>query len=124
MAARRIESRIRHIRDSTSMEVTMQYVVIVRGRLKGNKQQAQAVHDATVGQISPQSRAMGSTGHQTFLRADDPKEFLAVDFWNNMEAIEKLYSDPNLAVEFGKLFDGQPEVTIWANSGWMSYFDS
>jgi hypothetical protein len=41
-----------------------------------------------------------------------------------MEAIDKLYSDPNLAVEFGKLFDGQPEVTVWANSGWMSYFDA
>ena len=102
----------------------MQYVVIVRGRLKGDKQQAQAVHDATLGAISPQSRKLGSTGHQTFLRADDPKEFLAVDFWNNMEAIDKLYSDPNLAVEFGKLFAAQPEVTIWSNSGWMSYFDA
>ena len=101
----------------------MQFVVVVRGRLKGDKMQAQAVHDATVGQISPKSRSMGSTGHQTFLRADDPKEFLAVDFWSNMEGIQKLYSDPNLAVEFGKLFDGQPEVTIWGNSGWMSYMD-
>src|SRR3970282_2445683 len=99
----------------------MQYVVVVRGRLKGDRQQAQAVHDAMVGKISPQSRTMGSTGHQTYLRADDPKEFLAVDFWNNMEAIEKLYSDPNFAVEFGKLVDGQPEATIWANSGRIAH---
>jgi hypothetical protein len=58
----------------------MQYIVTVRGRLKGSKQQAKAVHDATVAQISPQGRALGSTGHQTFLKAGDEKGFLAVDF--------------------------------------------
>ena len=49
---------------------------------------------------------------------------MAVDFWNNMEGIQKMYSDPNLAEEFGKLFDGEPEVVIWANSGWEGYFDA
>lgn len=102
----------------------MQYVVTVRGKLKGDRAQAQAVHDATIAQISPQGREMGSTGHQTFLNPENEKDFLAVDFWNNMEGIQKLYSDPNLATEFGKLFDAEPEVTIWANSGWESYFDA
>ncbi|HEX9680089.1 MAG TPA: hypothetical protein VGA32_01450 [Anaerolineales bacterium] len=99
----------------------MQYVVVVRGRLKGSKADAQQVHDATVGKISPQSRQMGSTGHRAYLNTQDPKDFLAIDSWDNIEAIQKLYSDPALAAEFSKLFDGQPEVTIWAESGWMSY---
>lgn len=102
----------------------MQYVVTVRGRLKGNLAEAQKVHDATISQVSPQSRSMGSTGHQTYLNPEDEKEFLAIDFWNNLEGIQKLYSDPNLAVEFGKLFDGEPEVVIWTNSGWEGYFDA
>jgi len=99
----------------------MRYVVVVRGRLKGSKAEAQAVHDATVGKISPQSRQMGSTGHQAYLNTADEKGFLAIDFWDNIEAIQNLYSDPALAAEFGKLFEGQPEVTIWGDAGWMGY---
>lgn len=102
----------------------MKYVVTVRGRLKGDKAEAQKVHDTTVNQISPESRSMGSIGHQAYLNPEDERDFLAVDFWNNMEAIQKLYSDPNLAEEFGKLFDGEPEVVVWASSGWESYFDA
>jgi hypothetical protein len=34
-----------------------------------------------------------------------------------MEGIQKLYSDPNLASEFARMFDGQPEVTIWSDAG-------
>lgn len=102
----------------------MQYVVTVRGKLKGDQAQAQSVHDATIAQISPQGREMGSTGHQTYLNPENEKDFLAVDFWNNMEGIQKLYSDPNLATEFGKLFEGEPEVTVWVNSGWEGYFDA
>jgi hypothetical protein len=32
-----------------------------------------------------------------------------------------LYSDPNLAAEFGKLFEGIPDIAIWADSGWLEY---
>jgi hypothetical protein len=99
----------------------MSYVVVVRGRLKGSGDEAQKVHDATVGKVSVPSRQMGSTGHQAYLNTQDPRDFLALDFWNNVEAIQKLYSDPALAAEFGKLFDGQPEVTIWADAGWAGY---
>ena len=99
----------------------MNYIVVVRGRLKAGQSEAQKVHDATVGKIAPQSRQMGSTGHHAYLNPQDPKDFLAIDSWNNIEAIQKLYSDPALAAEFAKLFDGQPEVTIWNESDWMSY---
>ncbi|HLF82323.1 MAG TPA: hypothetical protein VI410_11180 [Anaerolineales bacterium] len=99
----------------------MRYIVTVRGKLKGSKAAAQKVHDATVAAISPKGRSMGSTAHQPFLNTQDEGEFLAVDSWDNLEGIQQLFSDPNLAAEFAKLFEGQPEVTIWAQSGWMEY---
>ena len=98
----------------------MKFIVTVRGMLK-DPANAQMVHDATVTALSPMSRTMGSVSHQTFLNAQNPKEFFAVDVWDNMEGIQKLYSDPNLAVEFGKLFEGQPDVSVWGNTGWFGY---
>ena len=101
----------------------MQYLVTVRGMLK-DPANAQKVHDATVAAVSPMGRQMGNKAHQTFLNTQNPKEFFAMDVWTNIEAIQKLYSDPNLAVEFGKLFEGQPEVSVWSNTGWMSFMDA
>jgi hypothetical protein len=66
--------------------------------LKGDGKQAQQNHDATIAKLSSVSKAM-----------------------DNLEGIQKLYSDPNLAAEFGKLFEGRPEVTVWADSGWAQY---
>jgi hypothetical protein len=50
-------------------------------------------------------------------------EFLAVDTWNNLDGLQKFMSDPNVAAAFGQLFDGMPDVTIWAESGWASFMD-
>jgi hypothetical protein len=48
-------------------------------------------------------------------------EFFAIDVWDNLEAIQKLYSDPNLATEFAKMFVGEPQMTIWADAGWLQF---
>jgi hypothetical protein len=99
----------------------MRYIVTVRGKLKGSKEAAQKVHDTTVAAVSPKGRSMGSTAHQAYLNTQDEGEFFAVDVWDNLDGIQQLYSDPNLAAEFGKLFQGQPDITIWAQAGWMEY---
>ncbi|OGO31005.1 MAG: hypothetical protein A2136_02685 [Chloroflexi bacterium RBG_16_54_11] len=99
----------------------MRYIVTVRGKLKGGVEQAHKAHDATVSKISPAGRQMGNTSHQTYLNMQDGDEFLAIDFWDNLEAIQKLYSDPNLAAEFATMFEGQPQVTIWSDAGWMQF---
>jgi hypothetical protein len=100
----------------------MRYIVTVRGMLKSaDEEESQKTHDATVEKVSPLGKSMGSTGHQAYLNPQNRREFLAIDFWDNLEGIQKLYSDPNLATEFGKLFEGQPEVVIWADSGWFQY---
>ncbi len=99
----------------------MKYVVNVRGNLKGSPEQAQKAHDAILFKISPMSKQMGNTSHQTYLNVQNNNEFFSIDVWDNLEAIQKLYSDPALLAEFATLFEGQPQVTIWAESGWMTY---
>ena len=99
----------------------MKYVVVVRGKLKGSAADAGKAHNEIVSKTSQLSKSMGNFSHQTFLSVQNGNEFQALDFWDNMEGIQKLYSDPNLAAEFAKLFDGQPEVTIWSDSGWSKF---
>jgi quinol monooxygenase YgiN len=99
----------------------MRYIVTVRGMLKGDAEQARKMHDETVGKVSPMGRQMGNTSHQPYRNIQNPNEFFAIDVWDNLESIQKLYSDPALAEEFGKLFEGQPEVTIWEDTGWMQF---
>jgi hypothetical protein len=101
----------------------MKYIVTVQGFLK-DPANAQKVHDATIAAVAPQGKSLGSKGHQTFLKPENPREFFAVDVWDNMEGIQKLYGDPNLATEFGKLFDAQPTVTVWSNTGWANYWET
>ncbi len=99
----------------------MKYIVTVRGMLKGDAKASQKVHDETVAKVAPMSKPMGATSHHAYLNPQIPKQFLAVDEWDNLEGIQKLYSDPNLAAEFGKLFEGMPEVTVWSDSGWFTF---
>jgi quinol monooxygenase YgiN len=89
--------------------------------LKGGSENAQAAHDDIVKKVSPMGKSMGNTSHQAYLKVQDNNEFFAIDVWDNLESIEKLYSDPNLATEFARMFEGQPEVTIWADSGWYQF---
>jgi hypothetical protein len=99
----------------------MRYIVTVKGNLKGSAEQARKAHDEIVAKVSPMGRPLGNTSHQPYLNAQKPNEFFAVDFWDNMEGIQKLYSDPNLGAEFAKMFEGQPEVTVWSDSGWFQF---
>lgn len=99
----------------------MRYIVVVRGKLKGDAEEAGKAHDEIVAKVSPMGKSMGNTSHQAYLNVQDGDKFLAIDIWDNMEGIQKLYSDPNLAAEFAKMFEGQPDVTIWADSGWLQF---
>ena len=100
----------------------MKYIVVVRGMLKSaDEKQSQATHDATVKMIGPQGRSMGNVSHVAYLNLQNRREFLAIDVWDNAEAPQKLLQDPALAAEFGKLFEGQPDVGMWVATGWESW---
>jgi quinol monooxygenase YgiN len=98
----------------------MNFITVVRGKLK-NPTTAQQAHDATVALLSPVSKPIGALHHQPFLNPQDPSEFLAVDTWSNMDGLQRFLQNPQVAAEFEKLFDGNPNVTVWAESGWMTF---
>ena len=99
----------------------MNYVTIVRGKLKGNQQEAQMAHDATVEKLSAMTRPMGAIGHKAHLNPQNSSEFMAIDRWNNLEGLQKFLGDPKVAEAFGALFDGMPDVSVWAESDWASF---
>ncbi len=100
----------------------MRYIAVVRGRLRAeDEQQSKSVHNATVDMVGPMGRSMGNVSHKAYLNAQDRRQFLAIDTWDNLENMQQLFNDPRLAEEFGKLFEGMPEVTIYAETDWTSW---
>jgi len=99
----------------------MNYITVVRAKLKGSVEEAQAAHDAIVAKLSPMTRPMGATGHRPHLNPQDPTQFLAIDTWNNLEGLQKFMSDPQVAAELGKMFDGMPDISVWAESDWAAF---
>ncbi len=100
----------------------MKFVVTVRGTLKHSDQQKnQQAHDETFTRLSAIGIPLGSIGHQTFLDPQNPRQFLAMDTWQSMEGLQQFMSHPaNPGAAIAEIFEGQPEVTIWAESGWKS----
>jgi quinol monooxygenase YgiN len=110
------------VKTNISKEDIMNYITIVRGKLKpADEKAAQAMHDATVNELSAMTRPMGAIGHHAYLNPQNRSEFLAVDTWNNLEGLQGFMSNPQVAEEFGKLFDGMPDISIWTESGWASF---
>jgi len=98
-------------------------VVTVRGILKAaNQDEAQRGHDETVARLSKIGQSLGSTGHQAFLNPENPREFLAMDTWTNMEGLQQFMSDPaNPGAAIADLFEGEPDINIWVDSGWSGF---
>ena len=100
---------------------TTPVTVIIRGRLRGDVATAKQLHDQVTGATREQALAAGDLTHRTFLNPADPLDFLGIDEWQSAEAVQAFSSSPQIAEFFGQLFEGQPEVTIWAASGWNEW---
>ena len=79
------------------------------------------MHDATVDQLSAMTRPLGAIGHRPHLNPQDSTQFLAIDTWNNLENLQNFLRDPKVAEAFGALFEGMPDISIWAESDWASF---
>jgi quinol monooxygenase YgiN len=99
----------------------MNYITVVRGKLKGSTAEAKAAHDATVEKLSAMTRPMGAIGHRAHLNPQNPSEFLAIDTWNNMDGLQSFMNNPEVATAFGSLFDGMPDISVWSESDWASF---
>jgi len=101
----------------------MKYIVVVRGKLKSSQEEAKAVHDAILEQLPLIGRPLGAIGHQPYLNVQNSNEFLSIDTWTSLEGLQKFMGDSKVAEAFGNLFDGIPEVSIFSESGWSSFYD-
>jgi len=101
----------------------MQYITIVRGRLKGDDVNASRdLHNAIVDELRPRSEPLGAVGHQAYVEPQDPGSFVAIDRWSNIEGLQQFLGDPNTQERLGSMFDGQPEVTVLAErEGWRAF---
>jgi quinol monooxygenase YgiN len=105
----------------TDMSAAGRVSVVIRARLRGGVATAQQVHDQVTAATREQALAAGDISHRTFLNPADPTDFLGIDEWRSAEAAMAFASSPQIAEFFGQLFEGQPEVTIWASSGWNEW---
>jgi quinol monooxygenase YgiN len=101
----------------------MQYITIVRGRLRDADQgAARDAHNAIVDALRPRSEPMGAVGHQAYVEPQDPGSFVAVDRWSNIEGLQQFLGDPSVQQQLGSMFDGRPDVTVLAErDGWRTF---
>jgi len=101
------------------------YITVLRAQLKkaDSLEENQAAHDAINVPLQAYGKSVGAIGHRAYLNAENPKEFLAIDTWTNLEGPQQLFGDPKLGVEFERLFEEIPQVSYWRASGWDSFSD-
>jgi quinol monooxygenase YgiN len=95
--------------------------VIIRARLRGDPAAARQLHDQVTGATREMALAAGDISHRVFLNPADPADFLGIDEWKSAEAVQAFSGDPRIVDFFGRLFDGQPDVTVWVSSGWNEW---
>jgi quinol monooxygenase YgiN len=99
----------------------MSVTVIVRAKLKSDRNSVRKLHDEVTAATKEMARGAGDVSHQTFLNPNDPRDFLGIDVWKSSEAFQKFSSDPKIQQFFGQMFEGRPDVTVWEDSGWNKW---
>ena len=99
----------------------MAVTVLIRGRLRDEPQSARLLHDQVTSATKQLAKAAGDISHRTFRNPAEPRDFLGIDEWVSAEAVAAFSADPRIQDFFGRLFDGQPEVTVWESTGWNEW---
>ena len=99
----------------------MAVTITIRARLKGDQASMQKVHDQVTGATKEMAKQAGDIEHKVFLNPMDERDFLGIDVWQSAEQAQAFASDPRIQEFFGQLFEGQPEVTAWVDSGWNQW---
>jgi quinol monooxygenase YgiN len=101
----------------------MEYISIVRGRLKDTDQDAaRDAHNAIVDALRPRSEPLGAVGHQAYVDPQDSSSFVAIDRWSNMGGLQQFIGDPSVQAQLGGMFAEPADVTILAErEGWRAF---
>ena len=99
----------------------MPVTITIRARLKGDVSSMKKIHDQVTGATKEMARQAGDISHIVYLNPQDQNEFLGIDTWQSAEQAQAFAGSPQIQEFFGQLFDGQPEVMVWSESGWNKW---
>jgi quinol monooxygenase YgiN len=99
----------------------MLVTITIRARLKGDVSSMKKIHDQVTGATKEMARQAGDISHIVYLNPQDRHEFLGIDTWQSAEQAQAFAGSPQIQEFFGQLFDGQPEVMVWSESGWNKW---
>ena len=99
----------------------MAITVLVKAKLKGDPKAMKQLHDEVTGATKDMAKAAGDLSHVTYLSPMDPKAFMGIDVWRSVEDFQAFAGNPKIQEFFGQMFEGQPEVTVWTDSGWNKW---
>ncbi len=98
------------------------YWVIVRGKMKFADLAAdKATHDGIAAQAAPKAQGAGDVAHVVYTGRDDRLQFLAIDVWPASINIAAFYGNPDVQAAFGQLFDGAPQIAVYASTRWYQW---
>ena len=99
----------------------MAVTISIRARLKSDPESIRKIHDEVTGATKEMARQAGDLTHVVYLNPQDRREFLGIDTWQSAEQAQAFSANPQIQEFFGKMFEGQPEVKVWAESGWNKW---
>jgi quinol monooxygenase YgiN len=96
----------------------MAVTITIRARLKDSPESIQNIHDQVTSATKDQARQAGDLTHVVYLNAQDRRDFLGIDTWQSAEQAQAFAGSPQIQEFFGQMFEGEPEVKVWTESGW------
>jgi quinol monooxygenase YgiN len=99
----------------------MAVLVSIRARLRDDPDTIKQIHDQVTGATKEMAQQAGDISHRVYLNPMDTRDFLGIDEWQSAEAVQAFSADPQIREFFGQMFEGEPEVTIWEDSGWNAW---
>ena len=90
------------------------YITIVRGILKSDLlYENEKIHNMIFEPLKALGTSLGAVAHKAYLNPINEKEFVGMDTWTTLEGAQQVFSNPQLANEFSKLFAAMPEISFW-----------
>jgi quinol monooxygenase YgiN len=99
----------------------MAVLVSIRARLRDDPEAIRKIHDEVTGATKDMAMEAGDLSHRIYLNPQDPRDFLGIDEWQSAEAVMTFSANPQIQEFFGNMFEGEPEVKVWEDSGWNAW---
>jgi quinol monooxygenase YgiN len=99
----------------------MAVTITIRARLKSEPASIKKIHDEVTAATKDMARQAGDISHIVYLNRQDSRQFLGIDTWQSAEQAQAFAGSPQIQEFFGRMFEGQPEVIVWTESGWNKW---